>query len=90
MDMPEVVEQAVARVWRPVDLARAVFQGHIVLGHRRSVSFGEMTWALPGGDCVPGPTLKEIDPFFRIIAAPSPSELSEMYVQLKDLGVRDV
>ena len=77
--------QAVSRLHAPVDAARAVFRGLVVVGHRRSIEAGEMFWALPGGQFAHGERLKVVDPTFTVIDAPSMAYLREQQPALKAL-----
>jgi hypothetical protein len=68
-------DQAVAYRAKSVDIARAVFRGMVLVGHRRSIEVGHMFWALPGRGFADGITLKKHDPHFRVINAPRAVEL---------------
>lgn len=83
---PNAVLEQIAKAYAPIDLARAVYRGHVVIGHRWSATAGEMFWALPGGAYLPAAALKANDPFFRVITAPTPAALSLVYQTLDALG----
>ena len=68
---------ALARILTPIDKARAVFRGLVVVGHRRSVEAGEMYWALPGGQFAHGARLASLDPTFAVVDEPSTHYLRE-------------
>lgn len=84
--LPNSVLEQVAKAYAPIDLARAVYRGLVVVGHRWSATAGEMFWALPGGAYLPAAALKANDPFFRVITEPSPVALSLVYQTLHALG----
>jgi hypothetical protein len=82
---PIVHAKALAAVHFPVDRARAVWRGLVLVGHRRSIEAGCMFWALPGRGFADGITLKNDDPLFHVIAAPSEFQLVEQQPVLKEL-----
>lgn len=78
------LETAVLAV--PVDKARAVFRGLVLVGHRRSIRTGHMFWALPGRGFADGVTLTEHDQHFRVINAPTAGELITLQAHDKELS----
>lgn len=78
-------ERAVARLHGPVDSARAVWRGLALVGHRRSIQAGHMFWALPGRGFADGITLKQYDPHFQVLNAPTMPWLVEQQNVLKEL-----
>lgn len=68
---------AITQLLAPVDNARAVFWGQVIVGHRRSVEVGDMCWALPGRGWAYASTLLLNDPAFTVLAAPSAAWLRE-------------
>lgn len=84
MDDTRDLEQAVLH--QPVDKARAVFRGLVLIGHRRSVRAGHMFWALPGRGFADGITLTQHDQHFRVINAPTAGELITLQAHEKELA----
>lgn len=74
-----------ARLFAPVDKARAVFRGVMVVGHRRSVEVGEMVWALPGRSWAYGADLEKADPGFTVVAAPGRDTLQNNQLRYLNL-----
>jgi hypothetical protein len=83
MDDTRDLEQAVLH--QPVDKARAVFRGLVLIGHRRSVRAGHMFWALPGRGFADAVTLTQHDQHFRVINAPTAGELITLQAHDKEL-----
>lgn len=77
--------RAVDTLHRAVDRARAVWRGQVLVGHRRSIQAGHMFWALPGRDFANGQALRQDDPAFHVIAAPTTEWLVEQQPILKEL-----
>jgi hypothetical protein len=75
---PVTPDQAIAAVYAPVDQARAVWRGLVLVGHRRSLEVGHMFWALPGRGFADGVTLRQYDPQFRVICEPTKQQLIDM------------
>jgi len=73
--MDDARDNAVAAPHAPVDRARAVFRGLVLVGHRRSIVAGHMFWALPGRGFADGVTLTQHDQHFHVISAPTAGEL---------------
>lgn len=84
MDDTRDLEQAVLH--QPVDKARAVFRGLVLIGHRRSVRAGHMFWALPGRGFADAVTLTQHDQHFRVINAPTAGELITLQAHDKELA----
>ena len=78
-------EQALAQLHAPVDAARAVWRGLVLVGHRRSVDAGHMFWALPGRGFADGVTLKQHDAAFHVIGEPHKTWLVDQQPVLKEL-----
>lgn len=76
---------ALAVLFAPVDGARAVWNGLVLIGHRSSVMAGRMIWAVPGGASRETPSLEVTDPAFCVIKAPSSYELQEQQPLLRSL-----
>lgn len=66
------------RIFAEVDAARAVYQGLLIVGHRRSVEVGEMVWAVPGRTWAYQDVLANADPRFSVASAPSAARLQQM------------
>lgn len=84
MDETRDLEQAVLH--QPVDKARAVFRGLVLIGHRRSVRAGHMFWALPGRGFADAVTLTQHDQHFRVINAPTAGDLITLQAHDKELS----
>jgi len=84
MDDTRDLEQAVLH--QPVDKARAVFRGLVLIGHRRSVRAGHMFWALPGRGFADAVTLTQHDQHFRVINAPTAGDLITLQAHDKELS----
>lgn len=84
MDGTRDLEQAVLH--QPVDKARAVFRGLVLIGHRRSVRAGHMFWALPGRGFADAVTLTQHDQHFRVINAPTAGDLITLQAHDKELS----
>lgn len=84
MDNTRDLESAVLHL--PVDRARAVFRGLVLIGHRRSVKVGHMFWALPGRGFADAVTLTQHDQHFRVINAPTAGELITLQAHDKELS----
>lgn len=82
----ELWSEVLWRLSRPVDRARAVFRGVLLVGHRRSIEVGEMCWALPGRSWAYGTDLEKADPGFTVVAAPTREHLQD--TQLNYLSMR--
>jgi hypothetical protein len=82
---PATREQAVARVFEPVDSARAVYRGMVLVGHRRSIPAGTMFWALPGRGFATTQSLRAGDPMFQVLIAPSDAGLVEQQGVLREI-----
>lgn len=83
--MDNVRDIEVAVVHLPVDKARAVFRGLVLVGHRRSVQVGHMFWALPGLGFADAITLTQHDQHFRVLNAPTAGELITLQAHQKEL-----
>ena len=86
-DAADLHDRAIARLHAPVDGARAVWRGLVLVGHRRSVKAGHMFWALPGRGFADGITLKQHDPAFHVIGEPSKAWLIDQQPVLKELSL---
>ena len=64
-------DQALASLFAPVDKAFANFRGLTLIGHRRSVQAGYMSWAMLGGGYADSAVLKQLDPNFHVLAQPT-------------------
>jgi hypothetical protein len=73
--MDDTRDLELAMLHMPVDAARAVFRGLVLIGHRRSARAGHMFWALPGRGFADASTLTQHDPHFRVLNAPTAGEL---------------
>lgn len=82
----DVIERAVAQLHAPVDTARAVWRGLVLVGHRRSIQAGHMFWALPGGSFADRVTLTQYDASFHVIGEPRVQWLIDQQNVLKELS----
>lgn len=82
----DLIERAVAQLHAPVDQARAVWRGLVLVGHRRSIQAGHMFWALPGRGFADGVTLTQHDPSFHVIGEPRKQWLIDQQNVLKELS----
>lgn len=81
----DIRDKALATLHAPVDCARAVWRGLVLVGHRRSIQAGHMFWALPGRGFADGVTLRQHDPSFTVLTAPTSAQLIEQQPVLKEL-----
>jgi hypothetical protein len=84
--MEAVLDLEIAVLHVPVDKARAVFRGLVLVGHRRSAQVGHMFWALPGRGFADAVTLTQHDKHFRVIARPTDAELITLQSLTKELA----
>lgn len=82
----DLLERAKAHLHAPVDAARAVWRGLVLVGHRRSILAGHMFWALPGRGFADGITLKQYDPAFTVLVEPAKAWLIDQQPVLKELS----
>lgn len=64
--------------YAPVDAARAVYLGLVVVGHRMSAAVGAMFWALPGRSAADSQSLALLDPRFNVINQPDADALAKL------------
>lgn len=81
----DLLERAMAQLYTPVDKARAVWRGLVLVGHRRSIPAGHMFWALPGRGFADGITLKQHDPAFHVISEPEKTWIVDQQPVFKEL-----
>jgi hypothetical protein len=86
VDQLGIRDQALARLHLPVDSARAVWRGLVLVGHRRSIQAGHMFWALPGRGFAEAITLKQYDPAFQVLNQPGKQWLVDQQPVLKELN----
>lgn len=84
--MDDVRDKALAALHAPVDAARAVFRGLVLVGHRRSIRAGHMFWALPGRGFADAGTLTQHDQHFRVISRPADGQLITAQALEKELA----
>lgn len=83
--MDDLRVAAVHDLFQPVDSARAVFRGLVLVGHQRSIQAGHMFWALPGRGFADGVTLRQADPMFRVINQLYTADLVALQPRLQEL-----
>jgi hypothetical protein len=81
----EGVSDALVRLYRRVESAQALFKGHVLMGHRASISAGSMYWALPGRAHAHTSTLRTEDPGFRVLSEPDSGWLVNAAARAKKL-----